>query len=274
MGSRKAVFFDIDGTLLDGYMDVPKSAAEAIGRMRKNGHLAFINSGRTRGFISNPALMAIGFDGIVSGCGTMIEWNGEGRAMEPFSREGDIVFCHEIEPALAERAITTVRHYGMRPVLEGRNHLYFDDDEFGEDPYGLIIKADMGDRLLQIKDNWLSWEISKFSCDTRNADTAACCETLADSFTPLSHDSTVTEFVPNGFSKGSGIVKVCELLGIGIEDTIAVGDSVNDLDMLKVAGVSVAMGNGSDAAKEASDMVTSAISEDGIKNALLELGLI
>ena len=42
----KAVFFDIDGTLWDETFIVPDSAVDAIRQLRKNGHLAFINTGR------------------------------------------------------------------------------------------------------------------------------------------------------------------------------------------------------------------------------------
>ena len=45
---RKLVFFDIDGTLIDGPThQIPQSAVEAIRKLRENGHLAFINTGRT-----------------------------------------------------------------------------------------------------------------------------------------------------------------------------------------------------------------------------------
>ena len=84
----------------------------------------------------------------------------------------------------------------------------------------------------------------------------------------------MVESVPLGFSKGSGIRKVCELFGIPISDTIAFGDSVNDLDMLETAGIGVAMGNGTDAAKQAADYVTTDMFDDGIWNACEALGLI
>ena len=55
---------------------------------------------------------------------------------------------------------------------------------------------------------------------------------------------------------------------------MAIGDGVNDIDMLSHVGVGVAMGNGSEEAKAASDMVTSPIGQDGVFNALSRLGLI
>ena len=72
-----AVFFDIDGTLWDKENRIPDSTKEAIRLLRKNGHLTFICSGRTRVFINSEELLSMGFDGILCGCGTHIEYQGE-----------------------------------------------------------------------------------------------------------------------------------------------------------------------------------------------------
>ena len=53
------------------------------------------------------------------------------------------------------------------------------------------------------------------------------------------------ELSPKGVSKGSALKELCELLGIPIERCIAVGDSGNDLEMLRAAGLGIAMGNAS-----------------------------
>ena len=66
---RKLLFFDIDGTLWDFHNVIPVSTVRAVHQARANGHLAFINSGRSRAFINSQELLGIGFDGIVSGCG-------------------------------------------------------------------------------------------------------------------------------------------------------------------------------------------------------------
>ena len=70
--SRKMLFFDIDGTLVaEGTHYLPQSAVNAIRKARENGHLVFINTGRTR-FSIDDFLEEIGFDGYVCGCGTAI----------------------------------------------------------------------------------------------------------------------------------------------------------------------------------------------------------
>ena len=50
----KAVFFDIDGTLLDNHAVIPQSTKVAIKKLKENGYLSFICSGRTRSFIYEP----------------------------------------------------------------------------------------------------------------------------------------------------------------------------------------------------------------------------
>jgi hydroxymethylpyrimidine pyrophosphatase-like HAD family hydrolase len=59
-----------------------------------------------------------------------------------------------------------------------------------------------------------------------------------------------------------------------VADTIAFGDGPNDLEMLAFAGIGVAMGNGVAAAKEAADMVTAGIDDDGLARAMAQLGLV
>ena len=58
------------------------------------------------------------------------------------------------------------------------------------------------------------------------------------------------------------------------EDSIAIGDGPNDLQMMEYAGVGVAMGNAKEEVKKLADMVTSDVAEDGIYHAFEKLGLI
>ena len=76
---KAAVFFDIDGTLWDYEKYIPDSTREGIKKLRENGHLAFICSGRARAFIQDKDLLSLGFDGIVCSCGCHIEINGDVR---------------------------------------------------------------------------------------------------------------------------------------------------------------------------------------------------
>ena len=262
MGKKKAVFFDIDNTLWDFQNRIPPSAIAAIRRLRRNGHLALICSGRSRAFIQNPALLAIGFDGILSGCGTLLEYQGR------------TLFYHQVAPPLAEQTVRALKSYGFRIILEGREYLYFDPEDFAGDLYGDKLTAELGDRLRTVRDHWGVWEMSKLSCDTRGCDQAAGLHAVAADFDAIVHNENVVELVPRGFSKGSGIRRFCSMIGHDPADTVAFGDSNNDLDMLETCGVGVAMGNAAEHVKQCADMVTTDLHDDGIWNACEKLGLI
>ncbi len=76
------------------------------------------------------------------------------------------------------------------------------------------------------------------------------------------------EVTKSGVSKGSGLLWLGRYLGIKPEEMIAFGDSGNDLEMLKVAGIGVAMGNAEQPAKDVADFVTLSNVENGIVHAL------
>ena len=96
------LFFDIDGTLWNYRNEIREKTRFAIRKARANGHKCFINTGRARAYVTNRDLLDIGFDGIVSACGTMIEHNGS------------VVFNRLIPQSDAIRTIETVRsYYGM-----------------------------------------------------------------------------------------------------------------------------------------------------------------
>ncbi|MCR5640947.1 MAG: Cof-type HAD-IIB family hydrolase [Lachnospiraceae bacterium] len=260
--SKKVVFLDIDGTIWDEYNRIPESTITAIHQMQARGHAVFINSGRTRSFIREKNLLDIGFDGIVSGCGTMIEYHGEE------------IFYHEIPRDLAIHTVETVRACGLRPILEGKRYLYFDDDEFNHEDYGKKLIAEMGEDRLRISEHWGDWRISKLSCATDNADMERCQNEMGTEYDFMIHSSTVCEMVPKGFNKGTGIAKVCELLGVDIRDSYAFGDSVNDTEMMETAGHAIVMGNGTNELKAIADYVTKSLHEDGIHHGCLKMGLI
>ncbi|MFB5677099.1 Cof-type HAD-IIB family hydrolase [Paenibacillus terreus] len=75
---------------------------------------------------------------------------------------------------------------------------------------------------------------------------------------------TNLEINPQGISKESGVKEVCGLLGITMEEVVAVGDSLNDLAVIQAVGLGVAMGNAQQTVKEAADLVVASNNDDGI----------
>ena len=66
------------------------------------------------------------------------------------------------------------------------------------------------------------------------------------------------EFNRKGVSKGKGLHKLADLLGVDIRDTIAIGDNYNDLSMIKEAGLGVGVANTVEAMKKECDYITKA----------------
>lgn len=82
------------------------------------------------------------------------------------------------------------------------------------------------------------------------------------------------ELVGQGVSKAHALKEVAAMLDIKSDDIIAFGDGENDMELVGMAGVGVAMGNSMAKVLEVADFVTKSNDEDGIYHALLHLGLI
>jgi len=84
----------------------------------------------------------------------------------------------------------------------------------------------------------------------------------------------VLNILQDEVSKSLAIIKVLQYFGIDKSEAIAFGDGENDIDMLELVGLGIAMGNGNEKLKKAADFVTKKSSEDGIEFALKNYGLI
>lgn len=76
------------------------------------------------------------------------------------------------------------------------------------------------------------------------------------------------EMVAHGVSKGEALAELAAAHGIPISQVMAIGDSFNDLEMLEMAGIGVAMGNASDAVKRVADVVVASNREAGVAEAI------
>ena len=81
---------------------------------------------------------------------------------------------------------------------------------------------------------------------------------------PINREYCHLTVAPYGISKGSGLRMLAHRLGISLCDTIAVGDNLNDLDLLDTAGLGVAMGNAVPETKAHANYVTASNNEDGV----------
>ena len=254
----KAVFFDVDGTLLSHRQnDVPKSTRDALHKLREKGILTVIATGRHMIEFSNLPVGDMDFDGYLMLNGQLIlDSNRSVYAGTPID-EGEMKILAGI-----------FKRKKIPFALVGANHRYInyvDDTVVRTQTEVKGIIPDVGEyRGEKI------YQILAFVPD----DEKRVLEELLDECSITTWNDTGIDIIPKGGGKAVGIQKFLDENGLDRSEIMAFGDGENDIDMLKFAGIGVAMGNGGDAVKAAADYVTDSVDENGIENALRHFGLI
>lgn len=265
MTERKAVFFDIDGTLFEQGNAVPESAVRAIHRLRENGHLAFVCSGRSRIMVPETPILSIGFDGVVAACGMYASY------------EDRVLFDDEMTVEQLSDIIPTLKSTDTMYILEGTEYIYYDERTIHQaidDWYVQSIREMIPGRFRIVPERLEEIHANKISIQVPKSCMEEVTERAKRHYQLLLHEENIAEIVPHGYTKAGGIRRVCEQLGIARESTIAVGDSINDIEMLRYAQVGIVMGNGTQIAKDNADYITTGLYEDGIWNAMEHFGLL
>ena len=197
-------------------------------------------------------------------------------------KDGIVLYNQELSCEDARTVLDILRRTGLVPVMEGKDYMYYDPEEYTNDVdwYAEDITRILGRKFRTIRDNEDRMFINKISAKAvAGSDVAAAVEGLKPWFTAIIHESEgfaggTVEFVPNGYSKALGMAVACRLWDIPVEDTVCFGDSNNDLEMFSYAHTKVAMRNASPKLLEMADYVTEDMFHFGIRNGLRYLGLI
>lgn len=269
---KKIIFFDIDGTLLNHENKVPESTKVALAELKKEGHLRFVCTGRTKCMLPT-AITELDFDGYVYGGGTAVEFHGK-----------QVEFIELSQECIIE-ASKILMHYGASFLLEGQENVFLEEACLSDQRiyFSKFVKS-LGE-LAKVIVDYEEVHASKITLlrpDITEKEFEAMREALVKDFSVIVHERAkskvltdgLIELVPHGCTKATGIKKTIEALDIPWEDTIGVGDSNNDLEMLDYVKMAVCMGNGSEKAKSLADFITKSIDEDGIMYAMEHLGLI
>lgn len=248
---KYAIFLDIDGTL-SAYGNVPEENIRAISEAQKQGHYVFINTGRSFACVPEYVKRCANFDGFVCGLGADVRVRGKQIFSKTLSKEllGKI---SDIFLKMPEKVA----------LLEGEDNIYF-TKTWDEGPFGIRISApdDFETKFQKVK-------ISKFTC-------APVDKTL---LTPLFNElvlydqGTYYETAQKGCSKATGMQLAADFLGVPHERCVAIGDSVNDEEMLRAAGVAVVMENGDAAIKEIATFITPSAENAGVARAIEKICL-
>ena len=273
--NRKLIFLDIDGTLTQPGCNVPpESALEVIREAQSLGHRVFLCTGRNYDMLR--PLLAYGFDGAVASGGGYV-----------FCGDQVLFDCPMTEDQ-KERALRLFAEGGVLRTIEAKDASYCDEGmgEFLQRSSGgnsellrwrEALEKDLGIRPMREYDGRPIYKVV-FMC-SEVSQLAPAIESLEQEFYFLVQDMAGAgclngELVNRKFDKGLGIRRVCDALGVPLEDTVGFGDSMNDLEMIETVGVSVCMENGSPALKKKSDLVCPPVAEDGLAWAFRKLGLV
>ena len=254
----KAAFFDVDGTLLSyKTKQVCPSAKAAIAKLQEQGILCIVATGRHMIQLSKLPVADIPFDGFVMLNGQLV-----------LDKEQNVLFGVPIEGKAKEFLVEKFNDHTYPAVLVERDQMYLNCVT----DHVLDVNKRMSITLLPLSD-YRGGDIYQICAYLRPED-----EYLVD---PIKEDCVLTswhyggkDIIAGGGGKMAGIRRYLDIIGIKPEETIAFGDAENDLDMIRFAGIGVAMGNGEEAVKAAADYVTADIDDDGIEKALKHFNLI
>lgn len=270
--SKKILFFDIDGTLInfDGIM--PASAKTALEQARHAGHEIVICSGRSGHQLSQ--WMYDDFDGIINCTGARVMYNKK------------IIYEHFVPQKEIKRARETLE--SVNGVLVGQTEkctvLSQESYEFlldfltrsgrsRERIHTMLSNAAITPKMEEYSTiKKFFYHRSNKSVEELNAELGDVFLVEASSF--LKEKQDCGEITCKGINKSYGMQKYIEYRGFSREDTIAFGDGPNDLDMLSFAKIGIAMGNAGEKVKSMADFVTKDVNEHGIAFALKKFGII
>ncbi len=256
---KSYVFFDIDGTLLpEGENDIPQKTIESIKKLKENGHEPFICTGRcyhqAKKFIDQ-----IGADSYVVS-------NGQEANVK-----GHEVYSYNISKKEKGQLIEKLKASGLNYGYETREKIYLVDMPGAKnvqekiEGYGNLKPEINSDKINDdIKQMWAFGEHDKITKLEEN---------IIDYFKFFRWSDYSIEIIPRHESKGKAVKKILEHTKEEVK-TYAFGDGYNDMELLSVVDVGVAMGNAKLEVKAVSDLVTDNSEDDGITKGLKKLNLI
>ncbi len=244
------IFLDIDGTVFDG-KKIPENNIIALRRARAEGHKVFINTGRANCIVTKEMLEAIEPDGVVSAMGTAI-FVGDKLIYSALMNEEDV-----------EYLVRFGDERGMFVIIESIERLVCLNGPAFAGQSNFISEAD------ELRRIYPDMNISKISFMRHLTDEET--DILKKRFSSVYVHRSYAEIPTPGHNKATAIARVCEYYGIDVSHSIAMGDSGNDYDMVKFAGIGVAMGNATEQIKSVADFITLKCEEGGVAYALEKL---
>ena len=247
---------DLDDTLLSEDLTIPQQTADKISALRQKGIGVTIATGR---MFTSARIYALQLGLRLP----LVTYNGAvvrtAAADRPF-------FSHLIEPAQIRMVIDCCRehHWYMQLYNEDRIVVEKITEETRLDPDLKNASAlEVGDFWgADIKPSPKIMIVEKPQNIGRVYDILR--DTIGESLYMTGSKPYLLELMPQNVSKAKALAELCAKLGIDRSEVITVGDSGNDLEMVKWAGLGVAVGNASASLKDAADYITTSNRSEAI----------
>lgn len=257
----KLISFDLDMTLLDHEVyKIPESAMNAIDLLKKAGHKIAIASGRDMFNVhSYPFLEIIKPDAVISLNGSRVVVDEK------------LIFNHVFDQSLKEQlyAFCAEKNYSIGLTKDDEDY-YINPDYVQQMDY-----TRWGESYRNFKDpaDILSMDVHSMVYIGSEEGALDIAKHFPQLNLPFFSGNWGADLMEGQMSKAVGVSHLCDYYGIGMQDVVAFGDAMNDAQLLKEAGLGIAMGNAHEELKKLADYVTDDINQDGIWNACIHFGL-
>lgn len=254
----KLLFFDVDGTLYNSEKTLPQSAKAALLAARANGHELAIATGRAP-FMIQSLLEELNID-------TYVAFNGQYVVYK-----GKVIFTDGI----LNEQLKEIIAFG-----QARNHpvVFLDDERMAasvaEDTRIAESVATLHYPYPQMDASYYENHAVYQTLVYMTKDEQPLYEETFPDVSFVRWHPYSCDMLPKEGSKARGIQKVLAHCGYKMDDVIAFGDGLNDIEMLQAVGTGVAMGNAHKEVKRVADVVIGPVDEDGLAKGLAQLGLV
>ncbi|MDO5555173.1 MAG: Cof-type HAD-IIB family hydrolase [Clostridia bacterium] len=255
----KAIFFDIDGTLISFKTHtMPTTTLEALKKLREKGIKLFVATGRPK-----MAAMFIEdyfkFDGYIT-------LNGQ-----YCFNESEVIHKKSINKNEIKNLVNLLKTnpFPCTFIEENRMYINYIDDKVKEHCKMTNQQLPKIGNVEEALKNDIYQFLAYLDEDQKSI--------LIDNVKEIIPNRAVNicmDVAPAGGGKVVGIDAILNYYKISLNETIAFGDGRNDIEMLKHVNLGIAVGNSSDEVKKNADYVTTDIENDGIKKSLVDLKII
>ncbi len=267
----KVLAADIDGTLVEKGGELRPATRESLEVFHRQGTLFGVATGRP---LDSRVTKWAENMGLSFQLDFAIGMNGG----ELWTKETDLVRrFHLLPPETVKDIITLMAPLDVNIVVYGAGYDLMLARRMDEILHRSIVRNHANARIVPVEEMYYTStgkvEI-RFEPELEAAVLKAAAEHPDPRWTVAMTSEGVFEFFDPAVSKGSTLALYCRENDIPAESVLACGDMDNDISLMKAAGYSICLDNGSDSAKEAADVITPLpVWEDGLGLYFKEQGL-